>query len=329
MNILVTGGAGMIGSNLVKKLTHLNHNVIVVDNLWRGKLDFLYENGYSLIDFKTNFYNKDLSIPNQLDNLLTNIDFVIHLADIVGGINYVFNNEISVFRQNILINSNTIHSVLNSNIKGFIYIGTACSFPQTLQNDYTATKLKETDLYPADPESAYGWSKLMGQYETTLLSKESNINTTTLMLHNVYGSPTDYSPERSQVIPSLIRKIIKFPEEQLYVFGDGNQSRSFIHVEDIVNGIILALEKNYKNETIQLGNENNTTINEIIEKLLQISNKKINPIYQLNELVGDKSRCADITKAKKLLGWTPKINLYDGLKDTYNWIKNDSKFIYF
>jgi len=216
--ILVTGGAGMIGSNLVKKLARENNEVIVVDNLWRGKLDYLKdEDDKYVINLEKNFYAIDLSYQNSIDHLLNDIDYVVHLADIVAGIGYVFGNQSFLFRQNFLINTNVINAVKKSNIKGFLNIGTACSFPETLQNEFEAKLLEENQLYPALPESAYGWSKLMGQYETSLLRKEFNIPATSLMLHNVYGSPCDFSPERSQVIPSLIRKAIKFPNEDFIV----------------------------------------------------------------------------------------------------------------
>lgn len=321
--ILVTGGAGMIGSNLVKKLVELGHFVFVIDNLWRGKLDYLKDNnGKYVIDIDSQFFNLDLSIPNIADDLLIDIDYVVHLADIVAGINYVFNNQASLFRQNILINSNMLASVRKSNIKGFLYIGTACSFPESLQKSLDVIPLKESDLYPALPESAYGWSKLMGQYETELLNKETTINTCTLMLHNVYGSPCDFGIEKSQVIPSLIRKAINFPSEEFIVWGSGTQGRAFIHVDDVVNGIILALEKGWGHGHIQLGPSVCTSIKEIAESIVNISGKNIKINYDLTKPEGDKARSADYSKAKEILGWEPKVTLKYGLEKQYEWIKS-------
>jgi GDP-D-mannose 3',5'-epimerase len=134
------------------------------------------------------------------------VDYVYHLADVVAGVEYVFNNQGSVFRQNILINSHVIESVRRNPVKGFIYVGTACSFPASLQSGVGSRPLKEEDQYPAAPESAYGWSKLMGEYESLLMEKESGVPVCVLVLHNVYGDPCDYGEERSQVIPSLIRR---------------------------------------------------------------------------------------------------------------------------
>jgi len=320
--ILVTGGAGMIGSNLVKELVKRGNKVKVVDNLWRGKLDYLFdESGKPVIDLNTDFFNIDLSIEGVCDELLKDIDYVVHLADIVAGIGYVFNNQAYLFRQNNLINSNTINSVLKSNVKGFLYVGTACSFPETLQNSFDYTPLKEDDLYPAQPESAYGWSKLMGQYETELLSNETQIKTCTLMLHNVYGSPCDFSPERSQVIPSLIRKAINYPNEDFIVWGSGRQGRAFIHVDDVVNGIILALDKGWGHGHIQLGPSICTSIKEIAENIVGISSKEIDIIYDTTKPEGDKARSADYSKAKQILTWEPTVPLKNGLEEMYRWIE--------
>jgi GDP-D-mannose 3',5'-epimerase len=321
--ILITGGAGMIGSNLVKAFVKLNYHVVVVDNLWRGKLEYLNENNEPVIDINTQFHNLDLSLTSVLDDILDGVDYVIHLADIVAGINYVFNNQGSLFRDNILINSNVISSVRKkaTAIKGFLYVGTACSFPLTRQNSIDVIPLREDELYPALPESAYGWSKLMGQYETELLEKETGIPTLSLMLHNVYGSPCDFG-ERSQVIPALIRKAIDYPQKDFIVWGSGTQGRAFVHVDDVVDGIILGLEKGLTYSPIQLGPSVCTSIREIAEKVAKISGKDIKIIYDTSKPEGDKARSADYSKAKRILGWEPKVSIEDGLAKQYEWIFN-------
>lgn len=321
--ILVTGGAGMIGSNLVKRLVKDGHNIYVIDNLWRGNLSYLNDEfGNPVIPLKTNFFNFDLSVADIAKNLISKMDYIIHLADVVAGIDYVFKNQGSLFRQNNLINSNIISTTreFKDNIKGFMYIGTACSFPLTRQNSLKVIPLREEELYPALPESAYGWSKLMGQYETDLLEKETGIPTCTLMFHNVYGSPCDYG-ERSQVIPALIRKAINYPNEAFNVWGSGDQGRAFIHVDDIVEGIILALDKGWSHGPIQLGPSICTSIKEIAEAIVKISKKEIDIFYDISKPEGDKARSADYSKAKKLLGWEPKVSLLSGLSNQYNWIK--------
>jgi GDP-D-mannose 3',5'-epimerase len=322
--ILITGGAGMIGSNLAKSLLKKGDEVYIADNLWRGKKENLFENEVPVIDFSTHFFEIDLSIPNSLDPYLKNIDYVVHLADIVAGINFVFSNQGYIFRQNMLINSNVFDTIRrNENqIKGIVNVGTACSFPLDLQNSFEAKQLEERQLYPANPESAYGWSKLMGQYELDLLEKETKIQTVSLMFHNVYGSPTDYG-ERSQVIPSLINKAIEFPNESFNVWGSGKQGRAFIHVDDIVNAIELSLDKGWGNSPIQIGPSNCTTIKEIAEIIVEISGKQMPIEYDLSKPEGDLARAANYSKAKEILGWEPKVTLQEGLSELYNWIETD------
>jgi GDP-D-mannose 3',5'-epimerase len=326
--ILITGGCGMIGSNLVKRLVNEGNDVYVIDNLWRGKIEYLNDsNGDPVIDVNTHFFNIDLSLEGQADGIIFNVDYVIHLADIVAGIDYVFNNQGYLFRQNNLINSNIVNSCRlagKERIKGFIYVGTACSFPLTRQNSLDVIPLKEDELYPALPESAYGWSKLMGQLETDFMEKETGIPCCTLMFHNVYGSPCDFG-DRSQVIPALIRKAINYPDEPFNVWGSGAQGRAFIHVDDIVNALCLAMQHGWGHGHIQIGPSVCTSIKDIAEAVVNISGKEIEIFYDITKPEGDKARSADYTKAKTILGWEPKVSLEEGLRQQFQWVENQIK----
>jgi GDP-D-mannose 3',5'-epimerase len=308
---LITGGAGMIGSNLARCLS-IRGSVVVIDNLWRGKRENI-----SFID-DDHFYQRDLSLPNQIDDILVkhDVDVVFHLADIVAGIGYIMNNQGDVFHKNIVINTHVFQSIRRHRVKHLINVGTACSFPKHLQTSITS-QLTESDLYPADPESAYGWSKLMGCYEAELLSRETGIPVTNLLFHNVYGSPCDFG-ERSQVIPSLIYKIIR-GDTELVVWGTGNQGRAFLHVDDAVTSMILAMERGLT-ETIQIGPSSCTTIREIAETIRSISGKDISIVYDTSKPEGDMGRYADHTKATAMLGWIPTIQLPEGLQRLYTWI---------
>ncbi len=320
--ILITGGAGMIGSNLTKRLVQDGHNVSVVDNLCRGRKEYLHDdNSRPVINFNTNFHNLDLAIPEQLDECLDGIDYVYHLADVVAGIGYVFNNQGSIFRQNMLINSNVVDSVRRNPVKGYIYVGTACSFPKDKQFGVEAPPLKEEDLYPAHPESAYGWSKLMGEYEAQLMEEETQIPVSILSLHNVFGSPCDYSDLSGQVIPSLIRKAIEYPNNPFVVWGSGSQGRAFVHTSDIVDALVATLERGFGQGVIQIGPDICHSIRKIAETVVEISGKDIDIQYDASKPEGDKGRCADYSKAKRILGWEPKIDLTSGLKETYQWIE--------
>ena len=322
--ILVTGGAGMIGSNLVKKLVELGgYSGSLRQVIMRGgKLEYLNDalTNKPFIDLEKNFFKLDLSQEITNTEPFREVEYIYHLADVVAGINYVFNNQSSLFRQNILINSNTIELAKKLKVKGFIYAGTACSFPAELQNSFDYQLLKEDDLYPANPESAYGWSKLMGIYEADLLEKEFGIKVLSLIFHNIYGTPIDYSKERSQVIPSLIRKAINYPEEGFIVWGSGKQGRAFLHVDDVVNALILGMEKGLGKGYIQIGPDYSTTIAELANTIVEISRKNIEIIFDTTKPEGDKARAADFEKARTLLGWKPLVSLREGLQKTYDWI---------
>ena len=321
-HVMVTGGAGMIGSNLVKRLVNTGCRVSVVDNLWRGKKEYLLDDdGKPVIDMDRDFYETDLSIPGAFDPLLEGVDYVIHLADIVAGIKYVFNNQGSVFRQNLLINSNVITSVRARKLKGYMYIGTACSFPEHMQTGVDAAPLREEDQYPAAPESAYGWSKLMGEYESLLMGDETGTPVAILSLHNVYGVPTDFDDGRGQVIPSLVRKAIRYPDEPFVVWGSGAQGRAFVHVDEVVDAVLLAMEKGHGHGVIQMGPDVCTSIREIAETVVDISGKDIDIEYDTSKPEGDRGRCADYSKARDVLGWEPSVSLRDGLEGLYKWIE--------
>jgi len=312
----------MIGSNLVRRLRELDAHVTVVDNLFRGRLDNLRDDdGRPFIDLDADFHELDLTVPGALDDLLPSTDLVYHLADIVAGIGYVFNNQGSIFRQNLMINSNVITSVRAHPVRGFVYVGTACSFPAHLQSGVDATPLKESDLYPASPESAYGWSKLMGQYETDLLEQESGIPVSVLMLHNVYGTPTDYTAERGQVIPSLVRKALRYPDEPFVVWGSGAQGRAFVHVDDVVDALVAAAARGLGQGVIQIGPDVCTSIREVAERVVAISGKSIEIEFDLSAPEGDRGRCADFSKASSILGWTPRVSLERGLDELYGWME--------
>ena len=164
----------------------------------------------------------------------------------------------------------------------------------------------------------------MGQLEMGYLEKETGIPCCILMFHNVYGTPTDFG-ERSQVIPALIRKAINYPKEAMIVWGSGEQGRAFIHVNDIVNALILALDKGWGHGYIQIGPSQCTSIKEITEYIIEITGKDIKPFYDISKPEGDKARCADYSKAKEILGWEPTVSLKDGLQELYTWIEKQLK----
>ena len=328
--ILVTGGAGFIGSWLVEALVKLGSEVFVVDNLWRGSLENLRkEDNTPWIPLSSHFLLGDLRNYHVALSacIKSKPDIVFHLADIVAGIDFVFTNEPFLFRANILINTNMFSAIQEAGIQRLVYLGTACSYPQKLQAKPGGIPLVEEQVYPADPESAYGWSKLMGEYEATLLAKNSNTQVGILRLQNVYGPRSILSLKRSQVIPSLIRKAIRYPDEEFIVWGSGKQARDFVFVGDVVDALLRLPLKGMGQDPIQIGTAIETTVAELASMIVEISGKGIPIKFDIDKPEGDGGRSGNFNKAKQVLGWDVYTPLKDGLKQTYDWanvqIKNN------
>ena len=310
----------MIGSNLTNALLNLGHDVLAVDNLWRGRRENLRKCVGQSFDFSTSFAEMDLRNYDSCLQVTRDADMVVHLADIVAGIEYVYRNELFVFQNNLTINSNILSSALENNVSKFLYVGTACSYPQEKQSSLNPPPLREEDAFPANPESGYGWSKLMGEYECGLAEKEGRIATVVLRLHNVYGPGCDTSIDRSQVIPALCRKAIEYPDRQFVVWGSGTQKRAFIYVDDVVDAIILSMDKGIAKGVIQIGPTVSHSISDIAEHIIRISGKDIEMQFDPSRAEGDKDRMADNSKAYTVLGWSPTVEIQTGLLKTYQWV---------
>lgn len=336
IKIAITGGSGMIGANLVRALrfSDQHYHIICIDNFSRGQkqyIDGLYDEIYE-IDLREPIGNKLRKIKN--------VNVVVHLADIVGGIKYVFENEYDVFSDNLMINTNTYNWMAenSSSIRQIIYVGTACSFPKSLQGrDRRSEGLLEMDLYPADPESGYGWSKLVGQKQLEILAQKIKTHCTTLMLHNVYGEYCNYEMN-PQVIPALIHRanlscMSDDPTKYLDVWGDGSQARDFIHVYDVCQGIVKCIEREWQHpygllsyyRTLQLGSGKATTIRDIAQLIIRNQICNLNLRLMPNELMGDHGRFANIDLAREVLDWQPTKSLDVGIHELNKWISDDMK----
>lgn len=328
MKILITGCAGMIGcyltADLLKTYPQKQGNQIIgIDNLSRGKISHLREACGEFFN-ELIFIESDLTVFDEIwASHFYKCDIVIHLADIVAGIGYVFSNESYVFRTNLLINSNVTKAISEYRPSRYIYVGTACSFPRNLQLSTSSKPLIEEDQFPASPESGYGWSKLMGEIEAGYLSNENITNTVVLSLHNVYGKYCDFSLSTSQVIPSLCYKAICCSKENkiLEIWGNGEQGRAFVHALDVVKAIKLTFSKAANEGVIQIGPSKCTSINKLSEIIIKNIDCDLTINHNINKPIGDIGRCANFNKAKELIGWQPEILLEDGIKDLIDWLK--------
>ena len=319
LNICITGGCGFIGTNLALRLSKTN-KITIIDNCWKS------DNNYHLLKDIENItiLVEDLTLPEISVNLIKDFDVVYHLADIVSGIDWAFSNEYYIYKTNILINTNVLSACVKNNIKNYIYVGTACSYPKKIQYQKSNNYVKEEDVYPLDPETSYGMSKYLGEYEANLIKEEMNVGI--LRLHNVYGPYCNTDLKYSQVIPSLIYKSL-LNSKIINILGTGEEYRDFVYVDDVVDALILVFKHGMNKGVIQIGSGYPTKIKEVFRSINNVykqeNNSDLIPKYDLREK-GDFGRIAILEKAKKILNWEPKTNFNDGLFQTYQYIKNNN-----
>lgn len=319
--IYVTGAAGMIGSNLARAFVEAGEQVIGIDNLWRGtnrNLDWLRgQPGFT-------FRHADIAADLDWFRDMTRDDILFHTADIVAGIGYVFSNEWAIFQKNILINTQIARIVNDKQPQRLIYLGTACSYPQGLQRSVTESVLNEDVKFPADPESGYGWSKLIGEIEFSLAVKGTDTRLTVLDLHNVYGWPCVYRDQTAQVIPSLIFKGLTAADRKLVVWGDGSQGRAFLHIRDLVDAATRAIAYEGAHRTFMIGPDHCTSIREVAELVTAHPRTMVDElVFDTTKPTGDIGRFADPALALAELGWSPTVKFEDGLNELIDQVADD------
>lgn len=252
---------------------------------------------------------------------------VFHLADVVAGIDFVFRHQEMVFDHNMRINMNMINSAKRNGVKKFVYTGTACSFPKELQSGYNVTSIPESKTYPADPESAYGWSKLMGEYELELAKQPGVFDVGIVRFHNLYGDRILYGPARSQALPSLVRKAIQYPQEDLTLWGSGHQYRDFLHVSDAVEAVIATFHRGMNQGATQVGTGKATTLlaaaTEVASLAKALLGKEVRFVVDSSKPEGDKGRVADLSRARNILAWKAKVTFHVGMEQMFKWIHAD------
>jgi nucleoside-diphosphate-sugar epimerase len=310
-NVLITGGAGFIGSNLAKKLVEIGANVIVADNLSRGSLENLSE-----IINKIKFYKVDLTDINNCIKVSQGVDYIFHLASSVGGIHYISKVNVEQLSPSVTMNINMLEAARKNDVKGFLFTSSACVYRSKTNG---LNVFKEEDAYPANPPTTYGWAKILGEIACKAYYKDYGIKCSVPRIFNAYGENENLDLKWAHVIPSLVRKAIMYPKERFVILGNGSQQRAFLYVQDCVEGLLRCMLKANDAEPINLGSNEVVTINEVALKIIKILGKEIKIEYDLNGTVGVKGYCADLTKMKEKLEWVPKTNLEEGLRRTIEW----------
>ena len=316
--VLVTGGAGFIGSFLVDELLRRDAEVRVVDDLSRGRRENL-KDCYDKIEF----LKGDLAEKDIAKKALRDIDICFHLAAVVGGVEYMNSHPAEILKT-IPTNYNVIEMCRRMDNERLLYTSTACTYPVNLQENVDQLPLKEDDVlkYGARPDSDYGWAKLLGEIQCQAYYKVYGMNISIVRPFNPYGPRESFDPKDSHVIPALIRRAVS-REDPFLVWGSGQQIRAFIYIEDVIEGMILAVEKALNADPINLGSSEYATVRELAELILKLTNYDVSIVWDKTKPEGVKVRKSDMSKASHLLGWKPKISLKEGLKRTIDWYSSD------
>ena len=321
-NILVTGAGGFIGGHLVKRLLKDGYNVVGADikplEYWFQKFD------------KAKNFSMDLNDYNNCLSVTENIDGVFNLACNMGGMGFIQNNKADCMLS-VLINTNLLRASKIKNVVKFLYSSSACIYNTDLQEETFINGLEEKHAYPANPEDGYGWEKLFSERMCRHFFEDYGIETRVVRYHNVYGPYGTFDGGREKAPAAISRKIIEAKmstKDFIDIWGDGEQTRSFLYIDDCIEGTLKLFESNHR-EPINIGSDEQVSINQLVDVVEKISAVKLNRNYQLDKPLGVRGRSSNNDKLKKVLKWNYSIKLEEGMKKTYDWIyesliKNDS-----
>jgi len=313
--ICVAGAGGFIGHHLTKKLKSEGHYVIGVDLKYPE-----YEESAA-----DQFHVWDLRDYNSAVASTYHVDEVYQLAADMGGIGYITSHLADIARSNVLINANMLEAARVNKVKKYLYSSSACVYAQDKQHFADARPLKESDAYPADPEPGYGWEKLFAEQLTEYYCKDYGLDVRIVRFHNVYGPLGTYDGGKEKSPAAICRKIAQAEDgDTIEVWGDGEQARSFMHDDDCVDGLVRLMDSDFQ-KPLNLGTDEQVTINELVDIVAGIAGKTIFKRHDLTKPQGVRGRNSDNRLLYAVLGWTPGISLREGLRPTYSWIESQVK----
>lgn len=314
--ILVNGAGGFIGGHLVKRLKSEGHWVRGVD---------IKEHEYAQ-SAADEFVRGDLRDPSLVAQVVEGIDEVYQLAADMGGAGYIFTGEhdAEVMHNSATINLNTLEYGRKAGVRKFFYSSSACIYPEYNQLDPANPKCSEDSAYPAAPDSEYGWEKLFSERLYLSYSRNWKVEVRIARFHNIFGPDGTWSGGREKAPAALCRKVAAAGESgEIEIWGDGLQTRSFLFIDECVEGVQRLMESDFTGP-VNIGSEEMISINGLAELIMDIAGKRLK-IKHIPGPLGVRGRNSDNRMIRERLGWAPHQPLRSGLERTYKWVEAQLK----
>lgn len=312
--ILIAGGGGFIGGHLVGALLAQGHQVVTADI---KELDQWYQVHDQAENVVLNLEEKDACYK-----VAEGCDDIYNLACNMGGMGFIeFNRALCMI--SVLINSHLLMAARDLGVKRYFFASSACVYPDYRQGDADVMALKESDAYPAQPEDGYGWEKLFSERMCVNFHEDFGVNARVFRFHNVYGPYGTWDGGREKAPAALCRKVIEAADSgnhDIEIWGDGEQTRSFMYIDDCLNGVARLMASDHT-QPLNLGRAELVSINGLLDIIQGFAGIELNRKYDLSKPQGVRGRNSDNKLIQETLGWEPEVDLATGLEKTYHWIK--------
>ena len=313
--ILICGAGGFIGGHLASKFSKDKDIELICADI--KPIEYWFQN----FDKAKNF-SLDLKDYDNTLKVSDGADYIFNFACNMGGMGFIENNKAECMLS-VLINANLLRAAKENKSKKYFFSSSACVYNGSKQNQTFIEGLKETDAYPADPEDGYGWEKLFSERMCRHFTEDFGLETRVVRYHNIYGPLGTFDGGREKAPAALCRKIInakKKNDNKIDVWGDGEQTRSFLYIDDCIKGTLDVFNSD-SSEVYNIGSEEQVSINQMITMIEEIADFNVKKNYQLDKPKGVRGRSSDNSYVTKKIGWNPENSLKEGLTKTYKWIE--------
>lgn len=312
--VLVAGGGGFIGSHLVDELVRVGFRVRAVD------IKPIYN--WANVNENCENVQGDLRDYETARKAVRGCRYVFNLAADMGGMGFIETHKADCMLS-VLINTNLLRASIEFSVDKYLFASSACAYAADKQEDTNVKALKESDAYPAMPEDGYGWEKLFSERMCRHFMEDYGLQVAVPRFHNVYGVRTHFDGGREKAPAALSRKVAEAKlsdNNEIIIWGDGEQTRSFMHVDDCVYGVNQLMFYSNFSDPINLGSSELVSVNQMVDILENIAGVELSRHYDLSAPQGVRGRNSDNTLIKEVLGWEPSISLKAGLSELYDWV---------